>query len=196
MTSMGSADGGGAQGGGAQGGASAQGGGAPAASTGAAPTTSSTGMTDPFEAAREACIAKINALRATKSRAPYSRWMAVESCVDQEATQDEMTMMPHGAWLSGAYSCNGNGQNECLGQGPSGITECLDQMWAEKDYAECSGCDACAGAYNPSCANCDFYGNNPAMHECGHYVNLSAEYFTMAACGFSSLMGWDAINFE
>ncbi len=92
-------------------------------------------------------------------------------------------------------SCNGNGQNECLGQGPDGIVGCLDQMWAERNQPECAGCDACADAYNPSCPNCDFLGTTTG-HVCGHYVNMSARFFTEAACGFSSLGGWDVINFR
>jgi hypothetical protein len=37
--------------------------------------------------------------------------------------------------------------------------------------------------------------------ECGHYVNMSAPYFTMVACGFagaapSSADGWSVQNFE
>ena len=150
---------------------------------------------DKFAAERQTCIDKINELRATKSRTAYTRWKAAESCVDQEATQDEMNMTAHGAWGSNQFSCNGSAQNECLGQGPMGIAACLDQMWAEKDQAGCSGCDACAGAFNGNCPNCDFSGTNTGQ-VCGHYVNLSAEYLTEAACGFSSLGGWDAINFQ
>ncbi len=116
-------------------------------------------------------------------------------CVDQQATQDEMNNTPHGAWLSQQYACNGNGQNECLGAGVNGIEGCLDQMWAEKDQPGCAGCDACADAYDPNCPNCDFYGQQTG-DVCGHYVNLSAKYFSKAACGFSSLGGWDAINFQ
>ena len=115
--------------------------------------------------------------------------------MDQEATADEQSGQPHGAWLSGMYACNGSGQNECLGGGPSGITSCLDSMWAEKDQPACSGCDACAAAYNPNCPNCDFSGQTTGQ-VCGHYVNLSAMYFSEAACGFSALGGWDAINFQ
>ncbi|HVY47090.1 MAG TPA: hypothetical protein VHB21_14480 [Minicystis sp.] len=161
------------------------------------PASTGTSTGDPFEASREACIAHINELRATEGKAAYGRWTSAETCVDQEATQDEMNNSPHGAWLSGQFSCNGNGQNECLGQGttPDGIVACLDQMWAEKDQAGCAGCDACADAYDPNCPNCDFYGMQTGQ-VCGHYVNMSANYFTMAACGFSQLGGWDAINFE
>ncbi|HTJ84195.1 MAG TPA: hypothetical protein VL400_20890, partial [Polyangiaceae bacterium] len=158
-------------------------------------TDASTGSgADPYAAEREICINKINELRATKGLSPYTRWTDAESCVDEQATSDEMTNSPHGAWVSGTYPCNGGGQNECLGAGPSGIEGCLQQMWDEKDQAACSGCDACADAYDPSCPNCDFYGSSGQV--CGHYVNMSAKYFTAAACGFSSLGGWDAINFK
>jgi hypothetical protein len=151
---------------------------------------------DPYAAARATCLAKINSLRATESKPAYAEWTsAPETCVDHEATSDEMLNMPHHAWSSGSDSCKGNAQNECEGQGVAGIAACLDSMWAEKNQADCSGCDACASAYNPSCPNCDFFGTQHGQ-VCGHYVNLSALYFTKEACGFSSLGGWDAINFE
>jgi hypothetical protein len=154
------------------------------------------GSGDPYAAARATCIAKINMLRATKARPAYTEWVsAPETCVDHEATNDEMLNMPHHTWSSGNDSCKGNGQNECEGQGPNGIEACLQSMWDEKNQPDCSGCDACANAYTPNCANCDFFGS---LHGqvCGHYVNLSANYFTKEACGFSSLGGWDAINLE
>ena len=167
-----------------------------ASTTSGSTTSASTGSgTDPHEAAREACVAKINALRIPKGLPALARWKEVETCVDQEATEDEMTGKAHGAWGSGKYTCNGSGQNECLGAGVGGIEGCLDSMWGEKDQAGCSGCDACADAYNPSCPSCDFYGKNTGM-VCGHYINMSAKYFTKVACGFSSLGGWDAINFQ
>lgn len=155
----------------------------------------STGAGDPYDAARQICIDKINELRATKGLAPYGRWTSAETCVDQQATSDEMSGNPHEAWLSNSYPCNGSGQNECLGAGVDGIAGCLESMWAEKDQAGCSGCDACADAYDPDCPDCDFYGSNTGQ-TCGHYVNMSAHYFDEAACGFSSLGGWDAINFH
>lgn len=179
-------------------------GGATSASTTATGTTSagtasssvSTGSgADPNEAAREACVAKINTLRATKGLPALARWKDVESCVDQQATEDETSGKAHGAWGSGKYTCNGSGQNECLGAGAAGIEGCLDSMWGEKDQGGCAGCDACADAYNPTCAGCDFYGQTTG-DVCGHYVNMSAKYFTKVACGFSSLGGWDAINFQ
>lgn len=151
---------------------------------------------DPYAEARQKCIDKINSLRATKGLSPYQRWGEAEACADQQATWDEMNNKPHGAWGMKLYpTCNGSGQNECLGQGPNGIEGCLEQMWAEKDLAGCAGCDACADAYNPNCPNCDFYGSQTG-DVCGHYVNMSAKYFSMAVCGFSSLGGWDVINFK
>lgn len=165
-------------------------------SSGSGSSSGSSGSPDPYEGARQACVDKINALRATKGLPPYERWKEAEPCVDQQATWDEMNNKAHGAWGMQLYpSCNGSGQNECLGQGPNGIEGCLDSMWSEKDQAGCSGCDACAGAYNPNCPNCDFFGSQTG-DVCGHYVNMSAKYFTRVACGFSSLGGWDAINFQ
>lgn len=152
-------------------------------------TTTGTGM-DPYAALRQICIDKINALRATKGLPPYARRASSEACADGQATADESANSPHSQF----GQCGESGQNECLGAGPNGIESCLEQMWAEKDQAGCSGCDACNQAYNPNCANCDFYGNNTG-DVCGHYVNMSALYFSEAACGFSSLGGWDVIDF-
>jgi hypothetical protein len=102
-----------------------------------------------------------------------------------------MSGTPHGAF----GMCGESGQNECLGAGPQGIESCLDSMWAEKDQAGCAGCDACNMGYDPNCPNCDFYGSETG-DVCGHYVNMSALYFSEAACGFSAGGGWDVINFH
>jgi len=66
-------------------------------------------------------------------------------------------------------------------------------MWNEKNNPACSGCDACADQawMPPSCPNCDYYGG-----PCGHYVNMSALFYSAAASGFSSLGGWDAIDYH
>jgi len=154
-------------------------------------SSSSGNPTDPYDAERQACIDHINQLRATKGRPAMSRWTSAEACVDSQATQDEANSSPHGAF----GQCSEMGQNECLGGGPNGIVNCLDMMWAEKDQPGCAGCDACANAYDPNCPNCDFYGNNTG-DVCGHYVNMSANYFSKAACGFSSNGGWAAIDFH
>jgi hypothetical protein len=164
-------------------------------STGDAITSSSLSSTssggDPYAAARTACINKINELRATKSLPAYGQWTSGETCADQQATSDEQANDPHGAF----GMCGESGQNECLGAGVAGIESCLESMWAEKDQPGCAGCDACNMAYDPKCPNCDFYGMQTG-DVCGHYVNMSALYFSEAACGFSSLGGWDVINFH
>jgi hypothetical protein len=134
------------------------------------------------------CINKINELRATKGLGPYVRWSDGESCADQQSAADEASGNPHGSF----GDCGESAQNQCLGGGESNIEDCLEAMWAEKDQDVCAGCDACAGAMNPDCPDCDFYGESG--QQCGHYVNMRAEYFTMAACGFSS--SWATINFR
>jgi hypothetical protein len=186
----GSSTGGSATGGSATGG-SATGGSATGGSATGGSSQGGSGAGDPYEAARQACIDKINQLRATKNRPPYTRWTSAEACADQQATQDEQNGDPHGAF----GQCGENAQNECLGGGPGGIESCLDMMWAEKDQPGCAGCDACADAYDPNCPNCDFYGSQTG-DVCGHYVNLSANYFSRAACGFSSVGSWAVIDFD
>jgi hypothetical protein len=146
-----------------------------------------TGAADPHQI----CVDKINALRATKGLVAYSRWVSAEACVDGQATADEQANSPHGAF----GQCGEYAQNECLGGGASGIEHCLESMWAEKDQPGCTGCDACADAYNPNCPNCDFYGDQTG-NVCGHYVNMSAKYFHQAACGFSAGGNWAAIDFK
>jgi hypothetical protein len=139
--------------------------------------------------AYEICINKINELRATKGLDPYARWSDGESCADQQSAADEASGNAHGSF----GDCGESAQNQCLGGGAANIEGCLDMMWAEKDQAGCAGCDACADEYTPDCPDCDFYGNETGQ-QCGHYVNMRAEYFTMAACGFST--GWATINFR
>jgi len=62
-------------------------------------------------------------------------------------------------------------------------------MWNEKNNAACTGCDACSAAPWRTCANCDY-------ETCGHYVNMSAQYYTQVSCGFSSLGGWSTQDFK
>ena len=151
------------------------------------------GHADPHGPFHADCVDHINALRATKAAPALARWQAAEACVDQQATADETSNTPHGAWIGGTYACNGSGQNECLGYDAAGITACLDAMWAEKDQPGCAGCDACATG--GTCANCDFYGTTTGQ-VCGHYVNLRSTTFTKAACGMSAKGSWSAINFQ
>ncbi len=153
---------------------------------------------DGFSASRAACVNEINRLRATQGHAALVLWTSpsVDMCVDHQATSDETNSSPHQAWNKHTDACDGNGQDECEGAGtsPAGIVSCLDNMWGEKDQPSCSGCAACSGAYNPACPNCDFFGTKGAA--CGHYVNMSADYFSEVACGFSALGGWATQNFQ
>jgi hypothetical protein len=157
---------------------------------------------DGFGAARTACINEINKLRATEGHSAYTLWTgsSIDSCVDEQATNDQTDNSPHEAWINNKYpTCNGYGQDECLGYGitPSGVVACLDDMWNEKYQSNCSGCSKCQKQMTQNCANCDFYGQYG--QECGHYVNMSADYFSYAACGFSTLGGsgqWAVQNFK
>ncbi|MEO8877429.1 MAG: hypothetical protein ABI461_17675 [Polyangiaceae bacterium] len=165
--------------------------------SGIPPITSSDG----FGAARTACINEINRLRATQGHAALTLWAGatIDTCVDQQATSDEAADSPHQAWLKKpAAVCDGNAQDECEGQGvtAAGVVECLDSMWAEKDKPHCSGCAACTTKYTPNCASCDYSG---AMgYECGHYVNMSADWLHKVDCGFSTASGgdWSTQNFS
>ncbi len=149
---------------------------------------------DPFAAARQTCIDHINELRAGKGRAPYTRWTAIETCVDEQATFDSANG-PHAAFVGGK-NCGASAQGECPGQGPTSVTGCIDLMWAEKDQSICSGCDACpsmADGWAGKCANCKVTTSNPT---CGHYLALVTSSHTMAACGFSTAKPYMAIDYK
>jgi hypothetical protein len=164
---------------------------------------------DGFGASRTACINEINKLRATEGHTAYALWetSAIDQCVDQQATYDQNVSSPHYAWIHNVYpTCNGNAQDECLGYGtsPSAIVACLDSMWAEKNQSNCSNCANCNGPTLTqaiincqSTSTCDFYGQYGG--ECGHYLNMAADYFSEAACGFSTATGnggWAVQNFK
>jgi hypothetical protein len=164
---------------------------------------------DGFGAVRTACINEINKLRATESHKAYALWetAAIDTCVDNQATNDQNKNSAHYSWLNNVYpTCNGNAQDECLGYGNTvaGITKCLDDMWAERLQSNCSTCAQCNGTQLTqailNCQNtktCDFYGKYGG--ECGHYLNMSADYFVEAACGFSTKgtsQDWAVQNFQ
>jgi hypothetical protein len=166
---------------------------------------------DGFGASRTACINKINALRATNTAiklAPYTleNTDTTNSCVDTQASNDQSKNSAHDSFINNAPSCTwgsamGFAQNECLegyGTSPAGIEQCIQDMWDESKKPNCAGCIGCT-AFGGACPNCDYSGTKG--YECGHYVNLSAPYFTMVACGFagaapSSSSGWSVQNFE
>ncbi len=161
------------------------------------PDTGTVTSDDGFSAARTACINEINRLRATQSLPPYTlvNTDSVNTCVDGQAASDEASGVAHQAWASGADACDGNGQDECEGYGNdvNGIVSCLDDMWAEKDNSDCTGCVGCQN--ENGCDNCNFSGTG-GQPECGHYVNMSAVWFTSVACGFAAAPGtWSAQNF-
>ena len=164
---------------------------------------------DGFGAVRTACINEINKLRATENHKAYALWetAAIDQCVDSQATNDQTKNSAHYSWINNVYpTCNGNAQDECLGYGNTvaGIVACLDAMWAEKNQTNCSTCAQCNGTQLTqqiincqSTSTCDFYGNYG--NECGHYLNMSADYFTEVACGFSTkgtTKDWAVQNFK
>lgn len=147
--------------------------------TGVAPQD--TGVGDPYDSARNDCVAEINRYRAMLSLAPYERWREGEACADQMAAYDAMTNVPHNGFNMRVCSPGGMGQNECPRYGgPSALNGCLGQMWAEGP--------------SPN-------GEWDVAH--GHYLNMVGDYtymgfrqhFTRVACGFSA-GGWMVQNFQ
>ncbi len=166
---------------------------------------------DGFAASRQACIDKINALRATDTAVklqPYTlmNTTALNSCVDTQSNTDQMKMSAHWSFINNSPSCtwgnaSGFAQDECeIGYGTTvaGIEQCLQDMWDESLKPNCAGCIGCT-TFGGACNNCDYSGTKG--YECGHYVNMSAPYFTQVVCGFagaapSSTDGWSDQNFE
>ena len=133
-------------------------------STGAAgsgTTGAAGGGADPYAAARQACVDKINMFRATLNVAPLTRWTAEEACTDGEAKSDSASGTAHGAF----GACKESAQDECPGWGSvdsiaGGTKSCLDQMWAEGP------------------------GTDFSTH--GHYINMSNPKYKMVACGYTT----------
>ena len=130
----------------------------------------------------------------------------VDVCVDTQVNNDQRLDSPHDSFINNSPACMwgsamGFAQNECgpgYGTTPAGIEQCLQDMWDESLKPNCKGCVGCK-AFGGACPNCDYSGM--MGYECGHYVNLSAPYFTMVACGFagpspSSPTAWSVQNFE
>jgi hypothetical protein len=131
---------------------------------------------------------------------------STNTCVDTQASNDQSKNSAHWSFINNSPSCqwgeaSGWAQNECLqgyGTDPAGIQQCIQDMWDEYMQPNCQGCIGCT-QFGGNCPNCDYSGM--MGNECGHYVNLSAPYFTMVACGFagsapSSSDGWSVQNFE
>jgi hypothetical protein len=88
------------------------------------------GGTSPSSDPSQACVDKINSLRASIGLPALQRWTSEEACVDGEAKADAQTGIPHSAFPG----CGELAQNECPGwRGPASamIGSCLDAMWAE-----------------------------------------------------------------
>ena len=119
------------------------------------------GEPDIYNTARQACVDKINAYRASLGLPAYQRWTSAEGCADSEAATDSSTGVAHSAFPR----CGESAQNECPGwSSVRSITDgCLDMMWAE-------------GPPGP-----------PGEH--GHYVNMTNPRYTMVACGFAVTSG-------
>ncbi|HEY6464203.1 MAG TPA: hypothetical protein VIY73_28745 [Polyangiaceae bacterium] len=185
--------------------------GSPAVDSGSGQDAGSVTSDDGFAASRTACINKINALRATDTAVklqPYTleNTDTTNTCVDTQATTDQSKNSAHWSFINNSPSCtwgspSGYAQDECeqgYGTSPTGIEQCLQDMWDESLKPNCTGCVGCT-TFGGACPNCDYSGTKG--YECGHYVNMSAPYFTQVACGFagaapSSTSGWAVQNFE
>ncbi len=103
-----------------------------------------------------ACVARINAFRATEGKPPLERWIDAESCSDEQSGNDANGGGAHGNFRA----CGENAQNTCPNWGSTDtvIQGCLQQMWDE--------------------------GPGEPFSEHGHYINMSSTQYTKVACGF------------
>lgn len=93
-------------------------------------TPSPTTNGDPYAAARDFCVQRINEYRATVGAPPLVGVPSAAPCADQQAGYDASNNTAHGAF---SY-CNELAQNECPGWGgslTSALPGCLDAMWRE-----------------------------------------------------------------
>jgi len=117
------------------------------------------GALDPHQA----CVDRINELRATLNLPALARWTEAEACSNQQSADDHQGGGAHG----GFGRCEEFGQNTCPGWPgiDAVIGGCLDSMWAEGP---------------PPTDTCD--GDCFQAH--GHYLNMTSTQFTKVACGF------------
>jgi len=176
-----------------------------------APDTGAVTSADGFGASRTACIEKINALRATDTAVALKpltliNTTSTNACVDRQATNDQAHDIPHYSFIENDPACKwgfprASAQDECVigyGTSPAGTEKCLQDMWDERLKPHCKGCVGCT-AFAGACPDCDYSGS--LGYECGHYVNMSAPYFSSVACGFAgaapeSSGGWSVQDFE
>ncbi len=125
---------------------------------------------DPFAQARQDCVDRINAFRATEGKPPYARWTAGEACGDDQARRDADSNTPHGNF----GDCGEFAQNTCPGwpSVESVIQSCLQAMWDE--------------------------GPGP-FPEHGHYLNMSSTQYSEVSCAFYEMPNgeiWHNQNFR
>jgi uncharacterized protein YkwD len=120
------------------------------------PTTPPPATNDPFAVARDRCVQKTNAFRATKSVAAVARRGDREKCADKQAEADALASQPHGRF----GKCGESAQNECpgwKGTPESTVDSCLQAMFDEGP------------------------GTGPAH---GHYNNMMNPKYASVSCGF------------
>jgi len=144
-------------------------GGSPKVDAGAEAGKDAGGTTDPYDAAREACVAVVNHYRGLAGVAPLARYRAKEACADAQASTDGAHGSPHYAYLHAAPSCIEDNvldrQNECPAwYGPPAKTaaDCIATMYAEGPGAG-------------------------AAH--GHYTTMTNTHYTRVSCGFGVVPG-------
>lgn len=113
---------------------------------------------DAIDAARQACVDRINAYRATEGKPPYERWLEGEACADEQARIDAQQNEGHASF----GRCDERAQNTCLRRRDldSIVGDCLQTMWDEGP------------------------GSFP---EHGHYLNMASTQYSRVACGFFEL---------
>jgi hypothetical protein len=150
--------------------------------SGTAVDAGSPGGTDPYAAARKACVDAVNQYRAMNGLAALARYAAKESCADAQASADASHHVDHYAYFNGAPSCIEDNvldrQNECPGwyQPPAkAATDCVGAMFAEGP-------------------------GTGAAH--GHYTTMMNASYTRLSCGFRVDPGsppgadlWIVLNF-
>ncbi|NUP13221.1 MAG: hypothetical protein HOW73_44850 [Polyangiaceae bacterium] len=115
------------------------------------------------------CFDRINQLRwECQCLPPLERWTKSETCVDEQAGNDEAS----GAAHANFGDCGEFGQNSCPGYGSpeAVIGTCLQQMWDEGP------------------------GDDFETH--GHYINMTNPDYSKVACGFSEDGTWSNQDFQ
>jgi hypothetical protein len=86
---------------------------------------------DPFAAARQSCVDRINQYRARVRVSPVSRDPSSEACDDEESRLDARSNRPHGSF----GKCGERAQNACPNYPGASVedvlTRCLQQMFDE-----------------------------------------------------------------